>query len=415
MVQYLRTMAFNLNSLDPYTKMTILSLLNGIKAHNSQMLVGNPGLGKSALVKTLAEKVLGYKMITIIGSQKEPQDVTGFPRLVAKPLPDGSQIPVTEYAIPGWEFLILRERKLVLFLDEFSNSTPAVQAAMLQILNEREFPDGSKMPDETVIIGAMNPVETAADGYDLGLPVTNRLKFLPWEPSFETWSRGLVTNWGEPDKVSADIMYWRKMVVRFLRTRRDLLYKLPTKSLYDGLTDAKGSGKSDPGSVYQFGDSPAQNDIYKMAYPSNRSWTNFAEELGYCRNNKTLMKLAGNGLVGYEACFAFMRFIEGIGSKVPEINKAMQNPSSIPWGELDANDSMTLFANAIQWAENAHTQQASRQLAEFMLSAADAGKQTYGSAVMTKAMGIIRHADSDGQLAKQVRLRYSAVGQMLRG
>ena len=238
-----------LNSCDSYTRETVGSIIAGINAKNSQMLVGNPGLGKSALVGMVAE-MLEYKMITIIGSQKEPQDVTGFPRLVEKPLPDGGTVSVTEYAIPYWEFAILREKKVVLFLDEFSNSTPAVQAAMLQILNEREFPDGSKLPNATVIIGAMNPVETAADGYELGLPVTNRLKFIPWEPSFETWAQGLVTNWGQPDKINKDVLYWRKMVVEFLKRNPSLLYKLPEKN----------QGK-DPGTVYGFNDSPDRKSV----------------------------------------------------------------------------------------------------------------------------------------------------------
>lgn len=413
---YLDRMAFDLKKTDPYTRTMITSMLAGIKAHNSQMLVGNPGLGKSAVVGMLAKHVLHYEMITIIGSQKEPQDVTGFPRQVEYPLPEGEKVPVTEYAMQLWQFKILRKKKIVLFLDEFSNSTPAVQASMLTILNEREFPDGSKLPEDTVIIGAMNPVETAADGYELGLPVTNRLKFLPWEPSFETWSNGLLSNWGDPDAVKPEVMYWRKVVVSFLQRNPDLLYKLPTKDMYaDTITDAKGSSKKDPASLFGFEGSPAQADIFKMAYPSNRSWTNFAEELGYCGNNATLMKLAGNGIVGYEACSKFMSFVRGIGNKRPPVEEAMADPSKINWGVLDANDVMTLFTQAVQWADAKHDKAAANALAAFMLSGAAAGKEAYGSAVMDKALNIIHHADNGAQLSREVRMKYSAVGQLLGG
>lgn len=414
---YQHRMAFDLKNTDPYTRTMIMSMLAGIKAHNSQMLVGNPGLGKSAVVGMLARKVLRYDMITIIGSQKEPQDVTGFPRQSSFNLPDGKQVPVTEYSMQLWQFQILRKKKIVLFLDEFSNSTPAVQASMLTILNEREFPDGSKVPDETVIIGAMNPVETAADGYELGLPVTNRLKFIPWEPDFETWSAGLLSNWGDPSGKTPEVMYWRKVVVAFLRKNPDLLYKLPTKDMYEQtITDARGSGKADPAAVYGFEGSPAQADIYKMAYPSNRSWTNFAEELGYCGNNSSLMRLAGNGIVGYEACSKFMSFVRGIGNKRPSIEAAMANPAKINWGVLDANDVMTLFTQAVQWAESkGRDKNAANALAAFMLSGAAAGKESYGSAVMDRALSIIRHADNGAQLSKEIRLKYSAVGQLLGG
>ena len=410
-------MAFDLKNTDPYTRTMIMSMLAGVKAHNSQMLVGNPGLGKSAVVNMLAKQVLHYDMITIIGSQKEPQDVTGFPRQSAYNLPDGEKVPVTKYAMQEWQFQILRKKKIVLFLDEFSNSTPAVQASMLTILNEREFPDNSKLPDETVVIGAMNPVETAADGYELGLPVTNRLKFIPWEPDFETWSAGLLSNWGDPAAKTPEVMYWRKVIVAFLRKNPDLLYKLPTKDMYDQtITDARGSGKADPASVYGFEGSPAQADIYKMAYPSNRSWTNFAEELGYCGNNSSLMKLAGNGIIGYEACSKFMSFVRGIGNKRPTIEAAMANPSKINWGVLDANDVMTLFTQAIQWAESkGRDKRAANALAAFMLSGAAAGKESYGSTVMDRALSIIRHADNGAQLSKEIRMKYSSVGQLLGG
>ena len=65
--------------MDRYTRLVIDSLIAGIKAHQSQMLVANPGTGKSALVYDLAKNFLGYDVITIVGSQKEPTDITRLP------------------------------------------------------------------------------------------------------------------------------------------------------------------------------------------------------------------------------------------------------------------------------------------------------------------------------------------------
>lgn len=390
-----------MDHMDSYTRETLGSIFAGINAHNSQMLVGNPGLGKSALVKQVAE-MLGYEMITIIGSQKEPQDVTGFPRLVEKVLPDGDKVSVTVYAVPYWQFEVLMKKKVILFLDEFSNSTPAVQAAMLQILNEREFPDGSKLPDSTVIIGAMNPVETAADGYELGLPVTNRIKFIPWEPSFETWSQGLVTNWGRPDKVSRDILYWRKVVVEFLKKNPSLLYKLPSKN----------QGK-DPGVVYRFGESPAENDIYKMAYPSNRSWTNFATELSYCESKPTLMQKAGNGLIGYEATTKFMLFISKMNNSVPSVDEALSTPSLIRWDSLDSNDVLNLLSESIDYGEAHRDPDTASKVGQLFLSAANHGHMAEGTPLIERAMRITRRADRNGSLSKQVRMAYSGIGSLM--
>lgn len=336
--------------MDAYTEQTLQTIIAGAKAHVSQMLVGNPGYGKSALVKNLADNYWKCKMITIIGSQKEPTDITGFPALVQKPLLSGDMITVTSYAVPAWQFEIMQEKKMVLFLDEFSNSTPAVQAAMLQILNEREFPDGSKVPDETIIIGAMNPVETAADGYELGLPVANRLKFIPWEPSFESWSNGLVTNWGhsygkEGDSVTRGEMYWRKKVVGFLENNRGLFYKLPDKT-----------SVANAASIYEFGDSPAQADIYKSAYPSPRSWTNLARVLQYCKlsdkaKQSELMETTANGIVGYEASRAFLSYLED-DSNLPPTKEILRRPGNIEWGALNPNQSMKIMKEAMTLARS---------------------------------------------------------------
>lgn len=391
----------DINQFDAYTKNTLASIMAGIHAKNSQMLVGNPGLGKSALVKNVAD-ILGYEMITIIGSQKEPQDVTGFPRLVTQPLPNGSTVSVTRYAIPYWQFEVMDKRDVILFLDEFSNSTPAVQAAMLQILNEREFPDGSRLPDSTVIIGAMNPVETAADGYELGLPVTNRLKFIPWEPSFETWAHGMLTNWGHPERVNNAVMYWRKQVVDFLSKNRSLVYKLPERN----------QGK-DPGVVYGFNDSPAENDIYKMAYPSNRSWTNYATELAYCGNSQTVMQKAGNGLVGYEAAAKFMLYVNN-GVNIPSITEALASPSIIKWKSLDSNDVLTLLGEAVEYGEKHTDAKTAYQVGQLFITAANANRIAEGTPLIEKVMRITRRADREGALSKQVRMAYGTIGTLMR-
>jgi energy-coupling factor transporter ATP-binding protein EcfA2 len=397
---------------DPYTRDTIFSLMAGIKAHNSQMIVGNPGLGKSALVKMLAREMLHADMITIIGSQKEPQDITGFPRMVDKPLTAGNKISITKYAIPEWEFIILTRKVVLLFLDEFSNSTPPVQAAMLQILNEREFPDGMKVPKETVIIGAMNPVETAADGYELGLPVSNRLKFIPWEPSFESWASGMLSNWGHPGDISADEMYWRKKIVAFLNKNRKLVYKLPEKNQ-----------KSDPNIVYRLNDSPAENDIFKKAYPTNRSWTNLAKELPYCRYSEgggkyapSLISKSANGLVGYEAAKSFMEFLSVSQTNIPTPEQALSHPESIPYKSLDFNELGKLYENCITYAGKNGDRAIKRlfMLTEQYIKNGQSGMYTMQHAPAVKVMRMIPEGkEAVRKLDKMVSS--SNVGEILSG
>lgn len=329
--------------MDRYTRLVIDSLIAGIKAHQSQMLVANPGTGKSALVYDLAKNFLGYDVITIVGSQKEPTDITGFPKTVGKPLPNGDTVSVTEYAMAEWQFRILQTPKLVLFLDEYSNSKPDVQAAQLQIINERVFPDLTPVPKQTVIIGAMNPVETAADGYEISLPSANRIKFIPWEPSFTSWKNGLLDNWGAPDAISAEEMKWRRRVVEFLGRNPALVYKLPD-----------GKATANAGSVYGFGGSPAQADIYKTAYPSNRSWTNLARELQYCeRGDKKytydLIELSARGIVGYEATRKFMDYLMKSDDQTPDLPSILQDPSIVNWAGMNGNTRIGLVRSLMDY------------------------------------------------------------------
>ena len=420
-ISYLPLMTESSFLKDPYTRDTIFSLLAGIKAHNSQMIVGNPGLGKSALVRMLSREMLHTDVITIIGSQKEPQDITGFPRMVDQPLLDGSKISLTKYAIPEWEYTILKKKTITLFLDEYSNSTPPVQASMLQILNEREFPDGMRVPDETVILGAMNPVETAADGYELGLPVSNRLKFIPWEPSFESWSSGLLSNWGHADDIGADEMYWRRKIITFLDGNRDLVYKLPEKN-----------PKGDPNVVYRLNGSPAENDIFKKAYPTNRSWTNLAAELPYCKypgssGNKyapSLMSKSANGLVGYEAARSFMEFLASSQSSMPSPDAALKNPSSIPFGSLGFNELGKLYESCLilvseqaASAPSATVTDLSRRLYELTRAFIENGQSSVFTMQHSQAVKTMRTLPNGKESVRELdkMVSTSNVGEMISG
>lgn len=329
----------------------ILGVINaGIDARMSIMIEGDPGQGKSALVRSIAEQ-RGYRLITIIGSQRDSTDITGFPVKRSMVGRDGKVMgSVADYAIQKWQWEIMRYRKVVLFLDEFSNSPPPVQASMLSLLNEREFPNGERMPDETIVIGAMNPVESAANGFRLGLPVSNRLMLVPWNPSPGEWMERFLDNWGHPDEVPMQEMEWRKTVVEFLKTNPSLLYKLPDQDM-----------KNDP-SVYGIDQSSnAERDIYTMAYPTNRSWTNLARVIPHLAHNdgsgrgsitmRSLQRVA-DGVVGYEAASAFVSYVkERMGNRkkaLPPVSDIIDDPRIIDWKNLDAAQSQKVLSETMR-------------------------------------------------------------------
>lgn len=332
----------------------ILNVINaGIDARMSIMIEGDPGQGKSALVRSIAEQ-RGYRLITIIGSQRDSTDITGFPvkRNIADK--DGRVIgSVADYAIQKWQWEIMRYRKVVLFLDEFSNSPPPVQASMLSLLNEREFPNGDKMPNETIVIGAMNPVDSATNGFKLGLPVSNRLMIIPWNPSPGEWMKQFLDNWGHPEDISPMEMKWRRTIVEFLKANPSLLYKLPDQDM-----------KNDP-SVYGIDpSSSAERDIYTMAYPTNRSWTNLARIIPNLMHDegsgkgsiamRSLQRTA-DGVVGYEAASAFVSYVKetrGDKKALPSATDVINNPSIINWEKLDAAQSQKLLSETMRLLRN---------------------------------------------------------------
>lgn len=346
----------------------------GVNARQSVMLVGDPGKGKSAVVRSLA-KEMGYGMITIVGSQRDATDITGFPRIESVvDKSTGRQCQVQSYAMPNWQWRIMTEKRIVLFLDEYSNSNPAVQASMLCLLNEREFANGDRMPDETVIIGAMNPVSSAANGFELSLPTCNRLMFVAWEPSDREWLDGLVDNWGHPEAIPKAELGWRKRIARFLTENPELIYKLPVKTQE---TRPVGIASSET----------AKLDIAAKAYPTNRSWTNLAKVIPFCRNadgamSTRLIEQAAFGIVGNEATIRFIDFLErnyrGNGSApMPKPQQMIDDPRCVQWKQVNALHARQALSAVMHIVEQDHSQ-ASKVIGLFVHIAEERGTDICG-------------------------------------
>jgi AAA domain (dynein-related subfamily) len=103
-----------------------------IQARLVPMLVGSPGMGKSAIVHQIAENY-NLKVIDLRLSQCDPTDLLGFPTINGdkagyKPM---ETFPIEGDAIPegysGW----------LLFLDEFNSAGTAVQAAAYKLILDR--------------------------------------------------------------------------------------------------------------------------------------------------------------------------------------------------------------------------------------------------------------------------------------
>lgn len=164
--------------------------------------IGSPGIGKTAQFTALA-KELGYGIVSLIGAQMTPEAIGGIPSVgsVEATIPESGevvQIPAAVYLNEAFQVKIRTERKVVLLLDEFSNSAADVQAAMLKLLNERLFPDNSEVPAETIIALATNSARESVNPSPIQLATQNRVLWVPVQQTLTSWAPGARTKWGEP-------------------------------------------------------------------------------------------------------------------------------------------------------------------------------------------------------------------------
>lgn len=309
------------------------------------MLVGPPGVGKTATIHQMA-KEMGYHLITVIGSQLDPTDITGLPKAVTLDMGDGEEtLEATEYLAPKWQVDILTKKTVLLFLDEFSNTSSAVRASMLTMLQNREFPNGRKMPQETIVIGAMNPTEQAADGWELDAPTTNRLMFLSWEVSTAEWFKGMLDAWGN-ENASKEEMFWRNRIVDFLKTEPRYVHRDNSDHSDDGTSEAYNIAANDI----------SGKEVLKYAWASRRSWDNLSRALAHTpRDAHAVQDRIATGLVGAAATQPFRKWQEANSQIKPE--EVLKNPNSVDWESMSLSDfnalmsSITKMVSATNWKQ----------------------------------------------------------------
>lgn len=265
------------------------------------MLVSNPGMTKTASVRELARD-MGYDLVILIGSRSEAPDVTGYPMVASEEI-NGVVSKVTDYAVQKWQQHIVQHPRTVLFLDEWSNTPPSVRASFLSIIQDRQFPNGDMFPDETIIVGAMNPVESSPDGYELDPASSNRMAHIEWVPSVASWLEGMMKNFNRPTPVSDNEKDWRELIVRFLKDNTGLVNAMPS------LDDARANPLTFGGS-----NTPSGRTVFQNSWPSMRSWDNAAHALAGVSTDDTFADSVVASLVGFEAATKFREWLIANGS-----------------------------------------------------------------------------------------------------
>ncbi|MCZ0210085.1 MoxR family ATPase [Streptomyces sp. UMAF16] len=192
------------------------------------LLWGEPGIGKTAALTRLAAS-LDLPLTTVIASVHEPSDFSGLPVLGDDPAVRG--VPM---APPRWAVDLVRAGRGLLFLDELSTATPAVQAALLRVVLERRVGE-LRLPPGVRIVAAANPRASAADGWELSPPLANRFVHLHWVHDRDVVVRGLGGVWPRaelprlmPERLPEAVAFARRAVCGFLEVRPTLIHRLPS-------------------------------------------------------------------------------------------------------------------------------------------------------------------------------------------
>lgn len=145
-----------------------------LRSQNNLLIVGDPGTGKSTIIKNMAEQ--GYKVTMLTGSSTYEETVNGIPYMDAsKKSSTGNNLSV--YNVPSWlEDVAKHQDKQILFIDEFNTADGQVLKTFLSILTERKVPTQPEtlaIPENCVIVAAMNPSDQN-DGEQLIRPLKSR-------------------------------------------------------------------------------------------------------------------------------------------------------------------------------------------------------------------------------------------------
>lgn len=326
--------------MDTQTKITMAAIKAALRARKVPALVGEPGTGKTETIRAMAED-MGYELITLLGSTMDPTDVAGFPHgEVVMVDDDGNPINGTVYLPPVWQVQALQKKKVIIFLDEYSNAPASVRAAFLTIIQNREFPSGARMPKETLMIMAMNPPEQAADGYEMDMPTSNRLMWISWDPSLQAWLEGMRTAWGK-DVDQAELR-WKNLIASFIEDQPRLLHKMP------GNVGGREGGKTN--SPEAFGvNSRNQSAMmcFRSAWPSRRSWDNLSQVLAHCSRDAAEQDAVAEGLVGNEATGAFRAWLKAHESDL-KYTAVLKDPQAVDWKAVAPDSAHTVLRTIVQ-------------------------------------------------------------------
>lgn len=134
------------------------------------LLISNPGYGKTTGIVSWANKN-GYAYEQLIGSRFSPDDIMGY-QVNEK----GSNTLVQKD--PVWFQRIIDNKAkgtpTILFCDEISTCSDAVQGSLLSLIFDRRIGNGKELPEDCIVLAAANYSQNLPSFMNIMAPTINR-------------------------------------------------------------------------------------------------------------------------------------------------------------------------------------------------------------------------------------------------
>ena len=235
------------------------------------MLRGAPGVGKSTIVKTIANK-LGIGFIDVRLAQMERVDFAGLPSV---------NNGVTEWNVPSFWPRDPKSKGIIL-LDEITSAPSDCQVAAYSIVLDRRIPNSNYvLPNGWLIVAAGNRSCDRAVVKTMSSALANRFIHFELEANAEDWVKWAILNEINPS------------VVGFINFRPELLFKMDGQNLEQG-------------------------------WPSPRSWERVSNCIRMFNGNTDIMRKVIYGLIGNGVGLEFMEFFK-MSSEFDSILEVMTN------------------------------------------------------------------------------------------
>lgn len=169
-----------------------------VKKQYNVMLTGMPGIGKTAMIKQLADAI-GYDLVIFHPVISDPTDFKGMPWLFtdAKGKQHCVFVPFAEL-----KKLTTAKKPTICFLDDFGQAPVAVQAACMQLLHGGELA-GTRLSKHVTFVACTNRKQDRAGVSGILEPVKSRFHgIFELVPDLEPWVTYMATKNVSPTLVA---------------------------------------------------------------------------------------------------------------------------------------------------------------------------------------------------------------------